>query len=198
MFSGLFGNSKATSVSFGANLPVGSKALSAEINDVGEKFSKTNKKYRDEIDKYKKIADFNKKLSSSYIANIHAMVDVSKLLNDYALFFNLLKEEIAKTESQIGTLKTEDIQYLESLTKAKMDDFSSKFLSESDKVKILYSKYGQEQEVKNIITAQEAIKTTVGDATTTYKSLTEQQGGKKKEIKKVNKKPTKKDLKTKR
>lgn len=190
MFTGLFGkgNSNAKpsqpSVSFGANLPIGNKALSAEISDVGQKFVKTSKKYRDEIDKYKKIADFNKKLSSSYIANVHAMVDVSKLLNDYAMFFNLLKEEISKTEGQIGTLKQEDIQYLEGLTKSKMEEFSNRFIEQSEKVKILYNKYGQQQEVNTISSAQETFKGTIGDASTTYSSLlnatkqSQMQGGK--------------------
>jgi hypothetical protein len=167
-----FGNNASkTSVSFGANLPVGNKALSTEISEVGQKFVKTNTKYRTEIDKYKKIAEFNKKLSSSYIANIHAIVDVSKLLNDYALFFNILKEEINKTEGQIGTLETSDIQYLENLTKAKMDEFSNKFIEQSEKVRSLYAKYGQTEEAKTISSAQEKIKTTLTNAEITYKSL---------------------------
>lgn len=164
-------NTSKTSVSFGANLPVGNKALSAEISEVGQKFVKTNTKYRTEIDKYKKIAEFNKKLSSSYIANIHAIVDVSKLLNDYALFFNILKEEINKTEGQIGTLQASDIQYLENLTKAKMDEFSSKFIEQSEKVRGLYTKYGQEEEAKTISSAQEQLKNTVTNAGITYQSL---------------------------
>ena len=162
---------KSTSVSFGANLPVGNKALSAEISEVGQKFVKTNKKYRDEIDKYKKIADFNKKLSSSYIANVHAIIDVSKLLNDYALFFNILKEEINKTEGQIGTLQSSDIQYLENLTKAKMEEFSHKFIEQSEKVRGLYTKYGQESEAKTISSAQEQLKNTISNAGVTYNSL---------------------------
>jgi len=195
---------KSTSVSFGANLPVGNKALSAEISEVGQKFVKTNKKYRDEIDKYKKIAEFNKKLSSSYIANVHAIIDVSKLLNDYALFFNILKEEISKTEGQIGTLQASDIQYLENLTKAKMEEFSNKFIDQSDKVRGLYTKYGQETEAKMITSAQEQLKSTVSNASTTYNSLISEtrnteapkggfMGGSKKKrvIKKKNKPPKK-------
>lgn len=194
MFSGMFGskssnvNSKSTSsspsASFGANLPVGNKALSAEISEVGQKFVKANKKYRDEIDKYKKIADFNKKLSASYIANVHAMIDVSKLLNDYAMFFNMLKEEINKTEGQIGTLQASDIQYLENLTKAKMEEFSNRFIEQSEKVKGLYSKYGQEDEAKTITSAQESIRGVVGNASLTYASIMDlsrpAQGGKSK------------------
>ena len=159
------------SVSFGANLPVGNKALSVEISEVGQKFAKTSKKYRDEIDKYKKIADFNKKLSSSYIANVQAAIDISKLLNDYALFFNMLKDEINKTEGQIGTLQLADIQYLENLTKAKMEQFSSRFIEQSEKVRILYTKYGQQEEAKTLGSAQESLKTVVDNAGIAYQTL---------------------------
>lgn len=164
-------SSASPSVSFGANLPVGNKALSAEISEVGQKFAKTSKKYRDEIDKYKKIAEFNKKLSSSYIANVQAIIDVSKLLNDYALFFNMLKDEINKTEGQIGTLQTADIQYLENLTKAKMEQFSSRFIEQSEKVRTLYNKYGQQEESKIIGSAQESLKTVINNAGITYQTL---------------------------
>lgn len=174
MFKNLFGsappNSAPTS-SFGANLPIGNKALSAEISNVGDKFSKTNEKYRNEINKYKRIADFNKKLSVSYIANIHAMIDVSKLLNDYALFFNLLKDEIMKTDGQIGSLKAEDIQYLESLTKAKIDEFSNSFTANAEKVKKLYIHYDQQSEVKTIEEAQVSMTNLITDANVTYKNL---------------------------
>lgn len=164
-------SSSSPSVSFGANLPVGNKALSVEISEVGQKFAKTNKKYRDEIDKYKKIADFNKKLSSSYIANVQAAIDISKLLNDYALFFNMLKDEINKTEGQIGTLQLADIQYLENLTKAKMEQFSSRFIEQSEKVRILYTKYGQQEEAKTLGSAQESLKTVVDNAGIAYQTL---------------------------
>lgn len=188
-----FGNNASkTNASFGANLPVGNKALSAEISEVGQKFVKTNTKYRTEIDKYKKIAEFNKKLSSSYIANIHAVIDVSKLLNDYALFFNILKEEINKTEGQIGTLQTADIQYLENLTKAKLDEFSNKFIEQSEKVRGLYSKYGQEEEAKTISSAQEQLKNTVTNAGITYQSLLNSTSATTGGAKKLRKTPPKK------
>jgi hypothetical protein len=185
---------KTPTAAFGANLPIGNKALSAEIEEVGQKFVKTNKKYINEIDKYKKIADFNKKLSSSYIANVHAIIDVSKLLNDYAAFFNLLKDEINKTDGKIGTLQSSDIQYLENLTKAKMEEFGNKFIEQSGKVKDLYIKYGQESEAKTIVNAREQLMTTITNAGITHDSLIKANlsGGK------SNKKPKKKVIETKK
>jgi len=165
-FSGKGTNSK----SFGVNLPVGtgSKALSEEISSVSKKFVDVNEKYRSEMSKYKKIADFNKKLSASYISNIHAMVDISKLLNDYAGFFSMLKEEINKTDGNIGSLTADEIQYIESITKAKIEAFSSSFMQQSDKVKDLYKKYGQESEAKNLSNAQEQLQEAIQAAGLTY------------------------------
>jgi hypothetical protein len=168
MFGSKDASSKAT---LGANLNIDNKGLSVEMDVVKQKISKTNQKYRDEIEKYKKIADFNKKLTSSYINNINAMVDVSKLLNNYVAFFNFLKDELAKTENTIGSLTTEDIQYLESLTKAKMEEFSNRFMDQSEKIKVLYTKYNQQDEAARISSAQENIKSTMDNASATYQTL---------------------------
>ena len=168
MFGSKDSSSKAT---LGANLNIDNKGLSVEMDVVKQKISKTNQKYRDEIEKYKKIADFNKKLTSSYINNINAMVDVSKLLNNYVAFFNFLKDELAKTENTIGSLTTEDIQYLESLTKAKMEEFSNRFMDQSEKIKVLYTKYNQQDEAARISSAQENIKSTMDNASATYQTL---------------------------
>lgn len=162
---------KPATVSLGANLPIGSKALSAEINNISAKFSKTNLKYRTEIEKYKKIAEFNKALSKSYMTNVVAMVDISKLLRDYASFFRVLKEEIEKTDSQMGTLKSEDIQYLESLTKSKVEDISKQFLETSDEVKGLFKLYGEDGDEKKIENVQESFKGIVEQANSTFGTL---------------------------
>lgn len=175
-FSSIFGSGNSAPVasntgSIGVNLNIDNKGLSLELDEVKGKISKTNQKYRDEIDKYKKIADFNKKLTSSYITNINTMVDVSKLLVNYAAFFAFLKDELAKTDNTIGSLTTEDIQYLESLTKAKMEQFSNNFADQANKIKVLYNKYGQQEEAARITTAQENIKATIENAGTTYQTL---------------------------
>lgn len=173
--------SKSKSASFGANLPIGSKGLSSEINEVGEKFTKTSKNIKSEIEKYKKINEFNKKLSASYVNNMHVMVDVSKLLNDYAQFFNLLKTQLDNM-GDIGHLKQEDIAYLENLTRAKMESFASDFIKQSDNVKSLYEKYGQNKEAEKLSSAQQSLRSVIDNADLTYSDLKElvKGGGKKK------------------
>jgi len=163
---------ESNSKSFGTNLSVDGKSVSAEISSVGDHVIKTNKKYLTEINKYKKIADFNKKLSDSYSANMYAMIDVSKLLNDYVQFFNILKEEMSKMD-HLGILKAEDVAYLESLTKSKMEEFTNSFMKESDKVRILYEKFGQDTEMRHINKARDSMKNVMGNATVTYKELLE-------------------------
>jgi hypothetical protein len=167
-----WGSKPNTSKSFGA-LAVGTdnKALSEEIQGVGKKFGDVNEKYRTEMAKYKKIADFNKKLSASYIANIHAMVDVSKLLNEYASFFALLKEEINKADGSIGTLTAEEIQYIESLTKSKIENFSSSFIEQSNKVKDLYGKFNQTSQAQALEKAQAQMSEAIEAAGIAYEDI---------------------------
>ena len=167
-----FNNKPASNTSFGTSLPINSKSLSAEINEVGEKFIKTNNKYRTEIEKYRKIAAFNKNLSKSYITNITAMIDVSKLLNDYSVFFNILKTEIENTNNNLTTIKPEEIEYLKSLTDDKLEQLLTVFKTQTDKVKDIYKKFGQTDEYNTIDAAQNLISSLPVSAKTTYSTLT--------------------------
>jgi hypothetical protein len=165
-------SSSPTGVAFGVNLPVNNKSLSAEINDVSESFIKTNKNYRDEINKYKQIANFNKNLSKSYIANVTAMIDVSKLLNDYSIFFDILKNEISNTSNSVGSIDAQEIDYLKNLTKDKLDELINVFKTQTDKVKTIYKKFGQMDELNTIESAQNLMSAVSDNAKTTYSSLT--------------------------
>jgi hypothetical protein len=167
---------------FGVNLTTNNKAFSSEISNVSKKFVSTNKKYRDEIAKYKKIVEFNKQLTSAYITNFKVMVDVSKLLTDYSAFFHVLKEEVAKTEGQIGTLQASEVQHIEDMTKDKLGEFSNIFMDQSEKVKALYTKYGQEEQIKGINNAQESMKIVMENASNTLRQVlppAEKKGGRK-------------------
>jgi hypothetical protein len=165
-------SSSPTGVAFGVNLPINNKSLSAEINDVSESFIKTNKKYRDEITKYKQIANFNKNLSKSYIANVTAMIDVSKLLNDYSIFFDILKDEITNTNNSVGSIDAQEVEYLKNLTKDKLDELINVFRTQTDKVKTIYKKFGQVDELQTIESAQNLMNAVSDNAKTTYSSLT--------------------------
>ena len=157
---------------FGVNLTTNSKAFSGELSNVSDKFVRTNKKYRDEIAKYKKIAELNKQLTAAYKTNLNVMIDVSKLLTDYSAFFHVLKEEVIKTEGQIGTLQASEVQHIEDLTKEKLGQVSNSFMDQSEKVKQLLSKYGQEEQIKSINSAQESMNNVMASSGNTWKAIT--------------------------
>ena len=177
-FNNILSGSKQES-SFGANMSLENKSLSKELVDIGDKFVSTNKKYVSEIEKYKKIVEFNKRLSNSYIGNLKVMVDVSKLLNDYATLFEMLKQEISKTEQHVGTLTSKDIEYLADLTRAKLEQFNQVFVGQSKKVKDIYIKYDQGDEANRITQAEESIKNVMDDASKTISVVDVKAGGKK-------------------
>ena len=101
-FKGLFGSpDKSPAPSLGISL--GAKdGMSNELEQVTKKIKNTSRRYTSEIGKYKEIAAFNKKLSESYMQNLQAMVDVSRLLEQYANVFFILREEIEKMEKALG------------------------------------------------------------------------------------------------
>ena len=163
-FLGLFSNQKRTEPSLGVNMSLQNKSMSKEIVEIGDKFVSTNKKYMNEIEKYKKVVEFNKKLSTSYIGNLKVMVDVSKLLNDYATLFELLKKELEKTEQSVGTLTNKDIEHLADLTRAKLEEFNEVFTGQSKKVKELYVKYDQHEERARVEAAEQSIQGVMDNA----------------------------------
>ncbi len=162
--------------------------INVELDKVTSQIQKTNKRYTDEIAKYKEVAAFNKKLSDSYVRNLQAMVDVSKLLDQYANVFVVLRQETEKLEKALGMdFKIEDFQYLENLTKDKMAELNNNFIKETESLKKLYDKFGKREEIANIEESQRLMKASISNASTTYQKLVEldkQSGGKKRRVKK--------------
>jgi hypothetical protein len=176
----LFGGPKQQSNSFGYKLS-GTAGLPADLENMKGNIITSNKKYREELTKYREIAKFNQQLSNSYIKNLEAMVDVSRVLNYYVEIFSLFKDEFEKNEALIGTsLKTSDIGYLEKLTRGKIDDLSNKFMTETEKLKKMYSAFGKTEEVSRVSEAQDSLRLAAEGASQTYNVVrrVDQQGGK--------------------
>ena len=146
-FFGLFNSDPSK---LGVNLTGDNKPLTQEISLVGDKIVKQNRKVNNELNKFKQMSELNKKLSQSYQQNLVVMVDISKLLNSYASFFDLLKIELEKNEKSLGDLQLTDIQYIENLTREKMQTFNNEFSNQATRVKDLYRKYGQTDELNRI------------------------------------------------
>lgn len=149
-----------------------SEKIKAEIESVQGSLLKNSKHYQDNIKKYKDIAKFNQHLTRSYISNMKVMVDVSDLLNNYANVFSSLREEFTKMESALGKpLELADFEYLENLTKTKIDALNNEFQKQSSGIKKLYAEYGQPDELNRIILAQGEVQKVIENASNTFSNL---------------------------
>lgn len=156
---------------FGVNLGVDGKPLRAQLGEIGRRVVETNQRYRTEIDKHKKVLAVNKQLSTAYVQTLYAIVDVSRLLNDYAAFFQLLTQELDKTDAQLGALQTSDVRHLEMLTRARMSEFQKRFAAESDAIRSLYLKQGMKGQADTIDAAKRALDSAVTETDNAYRDL---------------------------
>ncbi len=155
----------------GVNLGSGD-GIKAEIDKMQGSIVKASRGYQNNIKKYKDIAQFNQHLTRSYVANMKVIVDVSELLNSYTSVFNSLKDEFAKMEAAMGRqLDKTDFDYLESLTKSKMEELQTEFNKQANGIKKLYAQYGKPEELNRILLAQTDMQKALEHADTTYKSI---------------------------
>lgn len=168
-----FSRPKSSSKTLGVTL--GSQdGVKAELDKMQGAIKKTSRTYQEDIKKYKEIAKFNQHLTKSYVANLKVIIDVSQLLNSYSGVFNSLKDEFAKMETAAGRpLELSDFEYLENLTRSKMEDLNTEFTKQSDGLRKLYTQYGRAEELNRILLAEGDVKRTVTDATETLRVLKE-------------------------
>lgn len=164
-------SSSSQQQTFGVNLGVDGKPLRAQLGEIGRRVVETNQRYRTEIDKHKKVLAVNKQLSTAYVQTLYAIVDVSRLLNDYAAFFQLLTQELDKTDAQLGSLQTSDVRHLEMLTRARMSEFQKRFAAESDAIRSLYLKQGMKGQADTIDAAKRALDSAVTETDNAYRDL---------------------------
>lgn len=162
---------KKDTKTLGVNLGNG-EGIKAEIDKMQGSIVKASKGYQNNIKKYKEIAQFNQHLTRSYVANLKVIVDVSELLNSYTSVFNSLKDEFSKMEEAMGRqMDKSDFDYLESLTKAKMDQLNTEFNKQADGIKKLYAQYGKPEELNRILVAQNDMQKALDHANSTYASV---------------------------
>ncbi len=191
--------------SFGYKI-IGNVGVPTDLENMKGNIIKTSRKYREELTKYREIAKFNQQISNGYMKNLEAMVDVSRILNYYVDIFNLLRDEFDKNDKLLGVaLKSSDIGYLERLTKSKIDELNTKFMTETEKLKKMYTQYNKTEELSRVQEAQNMLRLTSDGADETLNNLRviEQQtvqGGATRKFKKyvpLPKKPRKKQPKKK-
>jgi len=182
----LFSSVLAPASKLGENIGRTDKDINQEIEQVTKQIQRTNKKYTDEISKYKEIAKFNQKLTQSYVQNLQVIVDVSKLLEQYANVFYVLREETEKLEKTLGVdFNIAEFQYLENMTKDKMYELNTQFLKETTNLKSLYEKFGKTEEAKSITNAQALMVAAANNSKETFDKLKTVGGGGTKHLRKV-------------
>lgn len=170
-FFGLFGPSQQESADkFGMN--INNRAAATELKEIGEKWKRTNDKFNNEIGKYKKLNEISKKQSVVIRENFSVMIDMSRLLNSYAEFINIIKKSIAEADANIGTMKLEDFQYLENLTRSKLDQLRNTFGEQATGVKALYEKYGNPEAARLLDETLKKSADISSSADTTFSELT--------------------------
>lgn len=91
--------------------------------------------------KVKTLSEINKNVSESYNVSLKIIVDVTKLLNQYMVYFNEIDKlmESFNTESS-NTLNNQYFQHINKITSEKIDELSSNFKLQVDSLKAVYSK----------------------------------------------------------
>ena len=92
--------------------------------------------------KIKSLTEINKKVSDSYTVSLKIIVDVSKLLNQYMLYFNEIEKIIQGLEKQNNTnaLNEEYFTYINKMTSEKIENLSDAFRKQLSTLKPIYSK----------------------------------------------------------
>lgn len=152
---------KNASPDFGISMGDSKFKAAVKLNDIEEKFKKTNEKITSEATKFKNVANLNKKLTESYVQNYYVMLDISKLLKDYADVFEKLSEMLKKYDNiEISPM---DMDHLKLITRAKLDELNGDFTKQSTSIRSLYSKYNMGNEL-NKLSAVEPLARNVGSS----------------------------------
>jgi hypothetical protein len=142
--------SSDSSSSFGIKLPDDNKVAAVELKSIADKYKERSKKIDDHIKKASKDRELANKLAANYIHNYKVMIDISSLLNQYADFFQSIKNVLSNSDVQLEQLNAQSFQNLELLTRKEMDKFTSKFNEQAGKVKKLFEAYNMSSEAAKL------------------------------------------------
>ena len=156
-------------------------------NDMIEKLNKLDKfkkkldttkiKEKDLNSKVNSLTEINKNVTESYNVSLKIIVDVTKLLNQYMLYFNEIDKVINSLNDSNNTTLTLTNNYFDNinkLTSEKIDELTNNFKNQIDSVKTIYSK-------NNLPTEDlEKYDSLLSSINTESKLLLKKQGGSKK------------------
>lgn len=111
------------------------------LNSIKQTLEKKQLSEKDLSSKVKALSEINKNVSESYNVSLKIIVDVTKLLNQYMVYFNEIDKlmETFNTDSS-STLNNQYFQHINKITSEKIDELSKNFKSQLDSLKTVYSK----------------------------------------------------------
>ena len=111
-----------------------------------ETFKTTLQKNKDSehtmTEKVKSLTELNKKVTDSYNVSLRIIVDVTKLLNQYMVYFNeieALMESLSNSKNS-NVISSNYINNINALTSQKIDELSSNFQKQLKSLKTVYNK----------------------------------------------------------
>jgi hypothetical protein len=151
---------------------LGDKNIGEQLHELTGKVEKTMGKNKKELRDYREMAKFNQNITTSYVANLKIIIDISKLLNGYNEFFDLFKKKLAEIDQELGIpISSDDFEYMKKLTTEQMVQLNETFKKETTNLKKMYSKYGKQKEYEEVDIAEKLFDKTSTEATTLYKNL---------------------------
>lgn len=114
-----------------------------KLDGFKQKLDITKNKEKDLNSKMESLTEINKNVSESYNVSLKIIVDVTKLLNQYMLYFNEIDKVINSLNDGNNTTLTLTNNYfnnINKLTSEKIDELTKNFKDQIDSVKTIYSK----------------------------------------------------------
>ena len=168
---------------------LGSKeGVKAQMQKFQGNVVRTSRIVQNNLEKYSEIKKLNEELTKSYVQNLVVFRDVNEMLQTCLNVFKSLEAEFTKLEEVTGReLNTSDFDYLNNLTRSKIDSLSYELNKQAEMLKNVYTMYGRPEELNRIILAQSNMKKVVEDATITYNKIAGPSKKKKEQKKESNK-----------
>lgn len=114
-----------------------------KLDKFKKKLDTTKTKEKDLNSKVNSLTEINKNVTESYNVSLKIIVDVTKLLNQYMLYFNEIDKVInSLNDSNNTTLSLENNYFdnINKLTSEKIDELTNNFKNQIETVKTIYSK----------------------------------------------------------
>ena len=147
------------------------------LDSFKKRLNTTKNKEKELNTKVESLTEINKNVTESYNVSLKIIVDVTKLLNQYMLYFNEMDKVINSLNDSNNTTLTLANNYFDNinkLTSEKIDELTNNFKNQIDTVKTIYSK-------NNLPTDDlEKYNSLLATINSDSKSLLKKQGGNKK------------------